>query len=70
MRKLTKKNKRDIKAILRKKDKDIDFSDMLAVLDGAAPKSGSSTDRMERPLQRRRSRPNLRSVCEVMIQKI
>lgn len=48
MRKLTKEQKRDIRAIAAKRDKDIDFSDAPAVLDW----SGAEIGKFHRPVKK------------------
>jgi uncharacterized protein (DUF4415 family) len=48
MRKLTKEQKRDIRAIAAKKDEDIDFSDALAVVDW----SGAEIGKFYRPTKK------------------
>ena len=48
MRKLTKEQKRDIRAIAAKRDKDIDFSDAPAVVDW----SGAEIDKFYRPTKK------------------
>ncbi len=48
MRKLTKQQKRDVRAIAAKKDRDIDFSDAPAVLDW----SGAEIGKFYRPVKK------------------
>jgi hypothetical protein len=52
MRKLTKKQKRDIRAIAAKKDEDIDFSDAPAVVDWSRTEIGTFYRPTKKPLSK------------------
>jgi uncharacterized protein (DUF4415 family) len=53
MRKLTKEQKRDIRAIAEKKDKDIDFSDVPPVLDWSRAEIGKFYRPTKKPVTMR-----------------
>jgi uncharacterized protein (DUF4415 family) len=53
MRKLTREEKRDIRAISAKRDEDIDFSDAPAVLDWSGAESGEFYRPKKKPVTMR-----------------
>jgi uncharacterized protein (DUF4415 family) len=53
MRKLTKEQKRDIRAIAEKRDKDIDFSDVAPILDWSAAEIGKFYRPTKKPVTMR-----------------
>ena len=53
MRKLTKEQKRDIRAIAARRDKDIDFSDAPAVVDWSGAEIGKFYRRTKKPVTMR-----------------
>src|SRR5436189_5240948 len=53
MRKLTKEQKRDIRAIAAKRDEDIEFSDVLSILDRSGAEIGKFYRTNKKPVTKR-----------------